>query len=149
MNRHRHRHHHHRHHHHHHHHHHQYHHYNHWPHHRHCNDHHHHHCNDDQVHIRSQGLPNLGHSNQSCDGKNLPAALLLFKVEKPFPLIQGGENRPFSCGHFLAITSYSRSYFLKMEVLEVQTPPIFLDFPLITRNPFSLHCVETVLPIFS
>ena len=43
------------------------------------------------------------------------------------------------------------SYFLKMEVLEVQTPPIFLDFPpifrLITRNPYSFHCVETVLPI--
>ena len=43
-------------------------------------------------------------------------------------------------------------YFLKMEVLEVQTLPIVLDFPpnfrRITWNPFSLHCVETVLPIF-
>ena len=41
---------------------------------------------------------------------------------------------------------------LKMEVLEVQTPPIFLDFPpnfrLIMKNSFSLYCVETVLPIF-
>ena len=64
------------------HHHHHWHHYHHCNDHRHCNDHHHHHCNDDQVHIRSQGLPNLGNSNQSCDGKNLPAALLLFKVEK-------------------------------------------------------------------
>ena len=43
-------------------------------------------------------------------------------------------------------------YILKLQVLEVQTPSIFFDFPtnlrLITRNPFGLHCGETALPIF-
>ena len=64
------------------------------------------------------------------------------------PLFIEEVEKPIKCNG-----SIYKPYILKTEVLEVQTPPIFLDFPpnirLITRNPFSLHCVETVLPIFS
>ena len=40
------------------------------------------------------------------------------------------------------------SYILKTEVLEVQILDFPQNFRLITRNPFSLHCVETELPTF-